>query len=67
MEEKTFEPGTIGRCNRCDAKFTFTKPVRAVRENTRCWRVMDMAMAECGHLDTHWIFDVDNQMEEQPC
>ena len=64
MDEKTFNTGTIGRCNRCNQKFTFAKPVRAVRENARVWRVMDMAMAECGHLDTHWIFDADQEARQ---
>ena len=59
--ERIFPAGTTGRCNRCDAKFTFRTDVRAVRENRAVWRVMDFATsAACGHLDTHWVFNRDN-------
>lgn len=61
-EERVFPAGTIGTCNRCDHKFTYRKPVRAVRENSCAWRVMDFATTDtCGHMDTHWVFDRDNQ------
>ena len=58
-EEKTFSEGTPIRCNRCDARGTVNKEVRAIRENDKVWRIMDFSIPECGHMDTHWIFDCD--------
>lgn len=58
--ERIFEAGTPGRCNRCHSKFTFSKSVRAIRENERAWRVMDFEITNtCGHFDTHWVFESD--------
>ena len=58
--ERVFEAGTTGRCNRCHSKFTYSKSVRAIRENDGAWRVMDFEMTDtCNHFDTHWVFEVD--------
>ena len=63
--ERIFKAGTIGRCNRCNTKFVFSKDVRAYRENSNAWRVMDFAMSDCSHLDTHWVFESDNREAQQ--
>lgn len=57
--EKVFAAGTVIRCNRCDAKSPATREFRAVRENEKVWRVQDMMVAGCGHMDAHWVFDCD--------
>ena len=60
MTEKTFSKGTPIRCNRCDAKGTMNKSeMQAVRENDKCWRLQGFCTPECGHMDSHWVFDCD--------
>lgn len=59
--EKTFEAGTIARCNRCDTKFRLPFPKKGQRENSKVWRLQEFATSpECGHMDCHWVFDCDN-------
>lgn len=59
--EKQFEEGTIIRCNRCNAAGPAPRGFRAIRENSWCWRMQDMMLHPCGHMDAHWIFDSDNR------
>ena len=64
MDEKTFPQGTPVRCNRSNQRSLFPKPEAfAVRENAHCWRVQTMAVLDCGHMDAHWIFDSDLEVE----
>ena len=59
-EERTFPQGTPTRCNRCDRVSPFPKAeAKAVRENSRAWRLQTFATLDCGHMDCHWIFDYD--------
>jgi hypothetical protein len=49
------------RCNRCDAKSKWPKsPAEAIRENSACYRIQAMAVADCGHMDAHWFYIADN-------
>lgn len=57
--EAQFAEGTVARCNRCAQLSPLPRAARAVRENARVWRLMNMVTLSCGHLDTHWVFDVD--------
>jgi len=58
--EREFLAGTPARCIRgCPGTYPLPKVVRAVRENSKCWRVMDFATLGCGHMDCHWVFDAD--------
>jgi len=61
-EKRTFGEQTIARCNRCNAKGHLDRTVAGVRENGKAWRLEDMAkIVECGHLDSHWVYDQDNK------
>jgi hypothetical protein len=58
--ERTYPKGTPTRCNRCNALSPFPKEeARAVRENSRVWRLQTSALLDCGHMDCHWVFDAD--------
>jgi hypothetical protein len=60
IETRTFERGTPTRCNVCDEVSPFPKARgKAMRENSRAWRLQTMAVLECGHMDAHWVYDQD--------
>jgi hypothetical protein len=64
-DETTFKSGTIGRCNRCSTKFVLPHDCRAVQENARTWRLLDMCLADtCGHIDAHWVAQSDLEREQ---
>lgn len=64
MERKTFGPGTVIRCNRCDRKSIMNRTFEATRENGKAWRIENMLTAQCGHMDSHWVYDQDNEQKE---
>ena len=67
MDERTFPKGTPTRCNRCNAMSPFPKAeARAVRENSKAWRLQTFATLDCGHMDAHWIFNCDLEAENEP-
>ena len=60
MDERTVTRGTPTRCNRCNEIHPFPKTEpRAVRENSKAWRLQSFATLDCGHMDCHWVFDAD--------
>ena len=59
-DEITIIKGAVARCNRCDAKSPYPKEARANRENSWTYRIQDMVVLECGHMDAHWVFVADN-------
>ena len=60
MDERTFPKGTPTCCNRCNEVSPFPKAeARAVRENSKTWRLQTFATLNCGHMDTHWVFEID--------
>jgi len=56
---KMFPKGTVARCNRCHKTFTTPRPTMGVRENSQSWRLLEMMMAGCGHVDSHWVYESD--------
>jgi hypothetical protein len=65
MDEMIVTKGMIVRCNRCDEPSPFPKKQgRAIRENSRVWRLQTMAVLDCGHMDAHWVFDTDLKGEQ---
>ena len=63
-DERVVVKGTPIRCNRCGAKGTFNKAEgRAVRENSKAWRMQTFSIPECGHMDAHWVFDCDEEVK----
>jgi hypothetical protein len=64
-QKQEFGTATIARCNRCNVRGHLDRAVTRVRENSRAWRLQDMAkVSECGHLDGHWVYDADNERKE---
>ena len=58
----TVAAGSVARCNRCNCKGHLDRNVEGQRENDRAVRLLGMAIIEeCGHLDSHWVYDADQK------
>ena len=62
--EKIFPAGTPTRCNRvscpgASSPQPLPRDMRAWQENSKCWRLAEMCVLPCGHMDSHWVFESD--------
>ncbi len=57
-----FPAGAIATCNRShdDNKHPLPRAMEGVRENRNAYRLREMCILGCGHLDGHWVFLSDN-------
>jgi len=62
--EIVVKTGTPVRCNRCDAKCAWPKAdTVAYWAGGHVYRLQDMALLDCGHLDAHWVYWHDLQTD----